>query len=221
MLGRASLCFLFVLQETDNCGSCRPSIGQRAFYNGKDRIHGLKFQGPLTFSEDWLISLSYLYSGVSTPDGLIAHMTAPYFGARHDAFLYSNSGLRERIEALTDPHDNSYALFGDVAYTLQPTLFRPFKTVHPTPAQELFNNRMKPLRVTVEWTFGKITRLFPTLSWHRNQRILESPVGPIYQVAALLTNAHTCLYGSSTGEYFNFSPPSLEDYFNSLHNNVQ
>lgn len=37
-----------------------------------------------------------------------------------------------------------------------------------------------------------------------------------YKVAILLFNAHTCLYGSQTAEYFNMLPPNLEEYFGYL-----
>jgi len=39
-----------------------------------------------------------------------------------------------------------------------------------------------------------------------------SPISKYYIAAALLTNIHTCLYGSQTGAYFNCVAPSVESY---------
>ncbi|GAV00419.1 hypothetical protein RvY_11268 [Ramazzottius varieornatus] len=46
---------------------CRPIENQRIVYNGKDRVHALKFQA------------------VTTPGGLIIHLAGPIDGARHDS----------------------------------------------------------------------------------------------------------------------------------------
>ena len=37
-------------------------------------------------------------------------------------------------------------------------------------------------------------------------------MGLYYPVANILTNCHTCLYGSQSSLYFNLAPPVLEDY---------
>ena len=38
-------------------------------------------------------------------------------------------------------------------------------------------------------------------------------VGKMYICCALLQNAQTCLYGSTTSTYIQFDPPSLNEYF--------
>jgi hypothetical protein len=45
---------------------CKPSVGQSECYNGKDRLHSIKFQI------------------CSTPDGIIRHIDGPWPGRRHD-----------------------------------------------------------------------------------------------------------------------------------------
>lgn len=57
----------------------RPSKDQRLLYNGHKRLHGIKFQS------------------VVTPNGIIANMSGPYLGRRHDSsMLYeSNKSLEE------------------------------------------------------------------------------------------------------------------------------
>ncbi|CAN0313432.1 unnamed protein product, partial [Discosporangium mesarthrocarpum] len=71
-------------------------------------------------------------------------------------------------------------------------------------------------RVYVEWGYGKVCSLFAFLDHKKNLRLGLMLAGDIYKVGALLTNMHTCLYGSQTSEYFEQIPPPLKRYF-SLH----
>ena len=69
-----------------------------------------------------------------------------------------------------------------------------------------------PAAIRVEWEFGKILKNFAFLDFRKNLKVLLSPVAKYYLVGALLTNCHTCLYGSQTSRYFNLEPPLLEHY---------
>lgn len=71
---------------------------------------------------------------------------------------------------------------------------------------------MKVLRVSVEWGFQKIVSLFAFVDFKKNQKLLLSDIETFYKCVVLLTNCHTCLYGSQTGEYFNIMAPALENY---------
>lgn len=82
------------------------------------------------------------------------------------------------------------------------------------PHQLQFNQSMKNLRVAVEWGFGKIVNLFAFVDFKKNQKLLLQDLQSMYRIATLLTNCHTCLYGSQTSDYFNVAPPNLEQYFN-------
>jgi hypothetical protein len=84
------------------------------------------------------------------------------------------------------------------------------------PLQEEDNRVGSAVRVSCEWGFAKIDNLFPFVSFGR--RLNEREVGVYVQVAALLTNAYTCLYGEGCAMYFSTAtsvilPPSLEAYF--------
>lgn len=46
------------------------------------------------------------------------------------------------------------------------------------------------------------------------QKVFLSVIGLKYRVAVILTNAHVCLYGSQVSSYFEYEPPSLENYLN-------
>jgi hypothetical protein len=79
--------------------------------------------------------------------------------------------------------------------------------------EQEFNTPMSQVRESVEWGFGKIIQNFAFLDFKKNLKILMQPVAKYYLVATILTNCHTCLYGSLTGSYFELDPPDLETYF--------
>lgn len=148
-----------------------------------------------------------------SPDGILIHMSGPQFGRVHDARLYAWSQLEERLRIIVvDGHQ--YVLYGDLAYALSAVLQKPFPRRNIDDDRQEYNTRMARCRMAIEWGFNKITQLFPAIAWHHNQRVLDQPVGAVYQVAALLANCHTCLYGSPTSTYFRVQPPSLDEYLN-------
>lgn len=71
---------------------------------------------------------------------------------------------------------------------------------------------MAPLRIAVEWGFGKIVSLWPFLDYRKKHQVLLSPIGLYFGVGNVLTNMHTCLYGSIISNAFDMEPPPLESY---------
>ena len=175
---------------------CRPTQHQRVCYNGHKRIHAIKFQS------------------VVIPNGLIANLYGPMEGRRHDCALLRSSGLVEEFQArqLTDRQGQPFALYGDPAYPLRPYLLCPFRGANISAQEQQFNSRMSSVRECVEWEFGKILKNFAFLDFRKNLKVLLSPMAKYYLVGGLLTNCHTCLYGSQTSKYFNLEPPLLEHY---------
>ena len=176
---------------------CRPKQNQRAVYNGHKRVHAIKFQS------------------VVAPNGLIANLFGPVEGRRHDSALLAMSGLLPQLaEYSFSPEGQALCLYGDPAYPHRVHLQRPFpRRPYLTPEEHAFNQSMSRVRVSVEWIFGDIINSFKFMDFKKNQKIGLSPVGQFYIASALLRNANTCLYGSSTSEYFNLQPPALGDYF--------
>jgi hypothetical protein len=74
------------------------------------------------------------------------------------------------------------------------------------------NRIMSPIRVAIEWIFGKVI----ARSKHADYRqyAYKSPVTKIFYLSVLLTNCHTCLYGSQCDTTFFVAPPSIDDYLN-------
>ena len=150
------------------------------------------------------------------PNGIIAHLFGPIEGRRHDTFMLGESNLLPLLERIVQPSGDAYVVYGDPAYGITRHIISPFRGANLTERQKLFNSKMSKVRVSVEWGFGKITQQFSYLDFKRNLKILLQPVAKYYMVGALLSNCHTCLYGSLTGTYFGVEPPSLETYLSNL-----
>lgn len=122
------------------------------------------------------------------------------------------SGLATKLRRFQRPSGEPYVIYGDPAYGLALNILSPFRGANLTDDQQEFNARMSKLRVSVEWGFGKICQNFAFLDFKKNLKVLLQPVAKYYLVATILTNCHTCLYGSQTSTYFDLEPPLLETY---------
>lgn len=147
------------------------------------------------------------------PNGLIANLYGPVAGRHHDAFMLCESNLLHRLQAKFRA-PNVFTLYGDPAYPVREHLLAPYRGAMLTPAQQLFNKKMSKVRVSVEWSFGKVVQYFAFLDFRKNLKVLLQPIGKYYVVGTLLTNCHTCLYGSVTSDHFCMHPPNLNTYLN-------
>lgn len=132
----------------------------------------------------------------------------------HDARMLAVSDLYYDLENFAScPAGREMCLYGEPAYPLRIQLQAPFRVGVLTRQREIFNEKMNAVRASVEWLFADITNYFKFLDFKKNLRIGLSKVGKMYVVWAILRNASTCLYSSTTAEYFGVDPPSLHDYF--------
>lgn len=106
----------------------------------------------------------------------------------------------------------SFVLYGDPAYPHRGLLQRPFGGASLTVGQATFNYQMSRVRQSVEWGFGKVATEFAFLDLKKNQKLFLQQLPITYKVGVILTNCHTCLYGSQTSMYFSVAPPTLEEY---------
>ena len=124
------------------------------------------------------------------------------------------SGLLQQLQLHSyDANGNVLCLYGDPAYPLRRYLQAPFGGANLTIQEKNFNTAMSKVRVSVEWVFGEVVNYFKFNDYKKNLKIGLSAVGKMYRTSALLTNAHTCLYGNNVEDYFNVTPPLIEDYF--------
>ena len=117
-------------------------------------------------------------------------MYGPIPGRRHDAYMLSVSGLQSKLATITKPDRSPYIVYGDPAYGISRTILSPYRGNHLTPQQVDFNKAMSRLRVSVEWTFGKVTTYFSYLDFKRSNKVLQQPIGKFYLVATILNRGH-------------------------------
>lgn len=101
--------------------TCRPMYGQEAIYNGKDRCHGLKWQGALAAC------------------GILFNFAGPQAGRRHDAYVWHESQLYALLEEVLQ--GIFLALFGDSAYPRSARMLKPYVGINLTEAEHAFNDR--------------------------------------------------------------------------------
>ena len=131
---------------------------------------------------------------------------------RHDAFILGESGLSDKLWQFNHANAQPYVIYPDPAYRVSRNILSPYHGAHLTLEEQEFSKSMSQVLICVEWTFGKLCQYFAFLDFKKNNKVLLQPVGKYYLVATLLTNCHTCLYGSQTSTFFDLQPPALEVY---------
>ena len=90
---------------------CRPSMNQRAVYDGHKRVHSLKFQS------------------VVAPNGMTANLFGPVEGRRHEeGAMLTMSGLLDELQQFSyAPNGEALCIYGYPAYPLRQQLQCPFR----------------------------------------------------------------------------------------------
>ena len=108
----------------------------------------------------------------------------PVEGRRHDAFILTESCLLSKLQQFKRPNGEPYVIYGDPAYGVTAQVLSPYRTNGLTAAEQEFNRRMSAVRVSVEWTFGKVLQYFSFLDYKKNHKVLLQPTGKYYLVGA-------------------------------------
>ncbi|KAF8313625.1 hypothetical protein DL93DRAFT_2228396 [Clavulina sp. PMI_390] len=176
---------------------CRPTRNQQVAYNGYYRSHAMKF------------------GCITTPDGIISHCSPAFEGRRGDGAIVSDTELLPLLrEHARDPKDQQLFIYGDPAYGESDAVVSGLKRLEElTPEEQDLNKEMSRYRQAAEWSFGKVRSLWSMIDYNRKLQVELCPIGIYCRVAILMTNAHTCLYGSETSQYFNLPPLLLQKYF--------
>ena len=185
-------CALFVdgsVQEVT-----RPSIFQRSFYNGHKKNHGIKWQG------------------LMLPNGIMPMPYGPIIGKHHDSYMLERSRLVRILRRISRKLGQIYCAYGDPAYPQSRWLLGPFRHRMLNHAEAAFNTRMSSARIPNEWGFGKVRANWAYLDYHKGMRPYMNDIARYWPVSQILTNCHTCCYGSQTSAYFQVEPPALHVY---------
>ena len=151
----------------------------------------------------------FYYEGLSAPDGLPMDLFGPIAWSHHDMMMVREININVRIRDLQIGCVNQYAMYADKGNVDMTHLVAAYHGVNSTLPQIQVNGVLALVRVIVEWCFGKITECQKYLDFPRSQQLQLHPIAQYYRLAALLTNAHTCLLANQTSALFGLKPPSL------------
>jgi len=174
----------------------KPTHLQGAVYNGKDRVHALKYQAFVT------------------PDGMLHQLAGPWPGSRHDMHMLHRSELvRYMLSLPPAPGGGQFSCYADQGYAQGPCIETPYFDGAANAVHEAYNQAMASSRIAVEWAFGDILALWASQDFKRSQQLLSNrKIGQVYLVAGLLTNFMNCFQPGKASQYFKVPPPAFEAY---------
>jgi nuclease HARBI1 len=203
---RYSNCFAIV--DGKRFAICRPSGAgnqQAGAYNNYYGCHNLGYQG------------------IVGPNGMFLQFSGPNAGAGNDLDMLRSSDALNMIQRAIEERGLENDRFDILADKIYPQ-------VHANGVVSLRQDRFilgeedvaedaaaSSIRTSVEHSFSKMVNLFPFLDYKKGLKMNERAIGRFFTVGALLTNLHTCLYGSQVCDQFSTAndiilPPSLEAY---------
>jgi hypothetical protein len=178
------------------CRPCGEDWMQRAVYSGHKHFHNAAALA------------------VSAPDGMVYHWYDEEVGRHRDQYLLRESNVNQIMANIQQGREVKFWVYTDKGFAFAEFIRCAAHGPGPVTAEQAEDNGlMSPLRVPAEWIFGKIYERCPLLRETDKLKLRQMDVAQMIRVAVLLTNAHTCLNGSNTAEYFDCPPPTLDEYF--------
>ena len=174
--------------------TCRPTVHQDLLYTRYKRCHALKYQS------------------IVTPDGLIACLSGPYIGKRHDSRMLTESGILDKLRTLFAEQGVVYALYGDLAYAQNIYVFGGYNAPAPDSPEAVFNQVMSSVRISVEWGFSNVLQRWQHPDFQRAMKLFRTPIAQQYINCVFLNNIFNTVYGCSTSEYFECEMMTVESY---------
>ena len=163
-----------------------------------------------------------LWQNVVSPYGLLVDTYGPIGGANNDLVALQRSNILVRFQqacAAAGINPLEHDMGGDKIYLRLQNLV-PLHRGLLNVQQRIDNIQDSQVRVSIEHFNGKVMNNWRSLSFPLGSKIQRSTVGQWVEVAMILTNAHTLLYGSQVHEYFqdpsnplDLRMPTLESYF--------
>ena len=157
-----------------------------------------------------------IFLGLCFPDGLVV-LEPPFPGYFTDTMCWRDCVLRHQLDEIMAERllQNLILLklYGDKIFVTCDLITAAFSLRNGplAPWMTALNRLMSPIRVSIEWCYGKVIARSKFVDYR--QKIRESPVVKAYYLATLFANAHTCLYGSQHTTAFGLNAPSVQEYF--------
>nr|CAI5828336.1 unnamed protein product [Callosobruchus analis] len=118
----------------------------------------------------------------------ILNVNAQYPGATHDSFIWSQSAVKQHLEAAYNEGDRNMWLIGDSGYPLQPWLITPFHNPPQNTPEFRYNAAHIRARNCIERCNGVLKSRFRCLLKERVLRYSPERVGRIVSSCAVLHN---------------------------------
>jgi hypothetical protein len=159
----------------------------------------------------WFYCLSFLI--VSSMEGLVCECWGAEVGCRNDHHLQNSSNISHRLLMAQQGQADFFTCGTDKGLHISAAVKPMYNNQPNTPNENLANHELSACRATSEWDVGRQHIMWKFIDYKKVLFRELQPLGLMFRVLCILTNAITCLDGNSTSEYYNICPPTLEDYF--------
>lgn len=183
------------------------------------RISGMN-NAQLVFWNGYYHCHMVLWLGVSLPDSMMI-LENPNPGYMTDPMAWPNSQLNAHMTQINArrvaQNLGRFRLCGDKIFQPDQNLFAMYsrRWGPVSPWMTNLNRIISPLRVSIEWCYGKVKYLFKKLSLKMAQKMmLNNPVED-FILASFFTNCRTCYnWDGPFRKTFRIPPPTIDDYLN-------
>ena len=131
---------------------------------------------------------------------------------RHEAFILGASGLSDKLRWFKQLNGQAYVIFVILPAEFHTEHFVSLSWWSLNAARTRFQQINEPSTHLCWIDFWKTLPVLCFYGLQEEHRSAVATSGKCYLVPALLTNFHTCLYGSQMSNFFDLQPPALEAY---------
>jgi hypothetical protein len=128
------------------------------------------------------------------------HVYGPVSVRRNGNFNLHRSGILQKLEELQLDEELKFVMHGDSAYGITDYLISGG------------GRGMAAVRETIEWDYKDLKTHWKYCDYRHALQLRKQPVAKIILVCMILRNAHNCMNGGETSNYFRFSSPSFEEW---------
>lgn len=152
--------------------------------------------------------------GVMGADGIFYDVFDGPVGRHNDKRFMRDSLVNQRLALLQQGNPVQYIVYVDKGYYYDTHVICAAHGPGVVTQQQREDNYIMSMdRVSIEWSYGKVHARVLFVTQPRLLKLQAVDVSKRVKIAFILTNIHTCLYGSQSSEYFHCAPPSLDEYF--------
>lgn len=178
------------------------------FIDGTRRSISRPIQGQATYYNGWLHNFNMLFIAIAFPDGT-ALIRGPGPGRWNDLTILHETGLDDELPHLF----GGLSIAGDGIFPILPNLRSMKVFLSGMEPNSQYAMQFSSVRVSVEWLFQSFSNVFRLFQSESSLKALQTIPAILYRCACIFGICRNCLYGSQISEYFNCTPPKLDEVF--------